>query len=467
MTSKLRTRALCLVLSLGLLLSACGPLLIAGIEGSGLINSLGVITAFGSVFVNGVEYTVAHAQIDVDEQPGTESQLGVGDVVSIEGAVNADGKTGSASRIRFSGNVRGPVASVNTSARSLVVLGQTVFVKPATVFDPAIRPAGLSGLPTGALIEVSGYPQADGSVVATRIRPASGLSALRVRGTVQALDRAALTFRINALTVDYSAAAVSTVPVNGSVVEVQGGRLDAGGALLASSVQAASTPAPAANTRGEVQGVITSLASSTDFVVNGVQVLASASTQYTLNGVQLAVGAHASVTGSFDSSGRLQATGVVLQAESDGNLSGVVQAVAATGLTVLGVNVAVAPSTAIEDEVSNQRPFGFADIRVGDFIAVGGVVGSGALLQAQSLVREAAGNSILRARPSRVAAPELVLIGITVLTDAATQFAGSDGQTTTAAQFFAQASNSTVRVSGTLNAAGQLLAAQAQIGGDE
>ncbi len=467
MSSRLRTRALALAAGLALALTACGPFLIAGIEGSGLINALGAITAFGSVFVNGVEYSTASAQIDVDDQPGTESQLGVGDVVSVEGSVNADGKTGTATRIRFSGNVLGPVSAVNTTNRSVVVLGQTVIVQPATVFDPAIQPAGLGGMPIGALIEVSGYPQADGSIIATRIRPGSGSNVLRVRGTVQALDGATLTFRINALTVDYSAAAVGAAPAVGSVVEVQGRSFTTGGALIASSVQPATTAQGAVNTRGDVEGVITSAASSADFVVNGVHVLGSSATQYTLNGVQLAAGAHASVSGSFDASGRLQATSVVLQPESDGKLSGVVQAVSASGLTVLGIDVTVGPDTAIEDEVSNQRPFGLADIRVGDFVAAGGAIGSGALLQAQSLVREPAGTSVLVGRPGSVAAPDLVLIGVTVLTNAATQYQGADGQTITAAQFFAQAANSVLRASGTLNAAGQLVAAQVQIGGDE
>jgi hypothetical protein len=77
-----------------LLLSSCGgSQMVAGIEGSGSpIVASGAISGFGSIFVNGVEYATTNAQIDIDDQPGTESQLLVGEIVTVTGTVNADGK---------------------------------------------------------------------------------------------------------------------------------------------------------------------------------------------------------------------------------------------------------------------------------------------------------------------------------------------------------------------------------------
>src|SRR6202035_5957216 len=82
------------------------------------------ITGFGSVFVNGVEYITANAQILIDHQPGTEAQLHAGQVVVIKGSVNADGATGTATEVTFDGDVRGPVSQIDLTTNTLVVLGQ-------------------------------------------------------------------------------------------------------------------------------------------------------------------------------------------------------------------------------------------------------------------------------------------------------------------------------------------------------
>ena len=59
-----------------LLLASCGgggdsggspP--IGGIQGSGRMVSIGTITGFGSIFVNGVEFATTGAQIDSTEEP--------------------------------------------------------------------------------------------------------------------------------------------------------------------------------------------------------------------------------------------------------------------------------------------------------------------------------------------------------------------------------------------------------------
>src|SRR6185312_4748112 len=77
------------------LLAACGGTETAGIEGSGFTSPAAVsgpVTSFGSVFVNGVEYSTSAAQITIDGQTGTEAQLNAGQIVTIQGTVSSDGK---------------------------------------------------------------------------------------------------------------------------------------------------------------------------------------------------------------------------------------------------------------------------------------------------------------------------------------------------------------------------------------
>jgi len=80
-------------------LAACGGSGSSSASYTGTVR--GVITGFGSVFVNGVEYDVTGANIMVNGVSGAESLLKVGDVVTLNGSVHADGKTGTATSISF------------------------------------------------------------------------------------------------------------------------------------------------------------------------------------------------------------------------------------------------------------------------------------------------------------------------------------------------------------------------------
>lgn len=76
----------------------------AGISGSG--KAIGVITQFGSIFVNGVEYDTSEAIIIVNGVIATEDDLGVGMVVFIQGTVNEDGVTGVAEVVIVDDNLK-------------------------------------------------------------------------------------------------------------------------------------------------------------------------------------------------------------------------------------------------------------------------------------------------------------------------------------------------------------------------
>lgn len=306
-----------LIAATALVLTSCGPGQVAGIEGSGApapVTATGSITAFGSIFVNGVEYATTGAQIQIDDQPGMESQLAIGEIVTVTGTLNADNVTGTATQVTFSGNALGPVASVSAPTETFVVLGQTVAVTHTTTFDPNIQPAGIAGIASGARVEVSGFPDSSGQILASRIQLAPASTALRVEGVVQGLDSKGQTrvFQINALSVDYSGAMLNgtSTLANGSLVEVAGSSLSAAGALLATTVTVLPARAGAPDSRGEVEGVITAFTSISDFVVNDQHVTTNASTQFNLNGIPLGVNVRVEVEGSFDSSGTLVATSV-------------------------------------------------------------------------------------------------------------------------------------------------------------
>ena len=83
------------------------------------------------------------------------------------------------------------------------------------------------------------------------------------------IDTTARTFRINTLTVDYSAATVNGALANASPVIVRGNSVNSSGVLVATRVQVVGGTGAAANDNGRIEGLITSFTSNADFSVNG------------------------------------------------------------------------------------------------------------------------------------------------------------------------------------------------------
>lgn len=295
MNGNLKTKQSGFFLALGtallssLLMVACG----GGSGGGGgggsaatPVTSSGAITAKGSIFVNGVEFETEGAQLEMEnEAPRTigldDSILRRGMIVEVEGEVNDDGRTGRATRIRFEDNIEGPIASVTSTSplvKTLVILGQTVIVEDGvTAFDNSS--AGLRAFDeldagdVGAVVEVSGFPRADGAVVATFIeKKANDLASfvgagefLEVKGVVKNHDPVGRTFEIGSLTVNYTG--VVTGLANGVTVEVKGNSF--AGAALVASVEIENEGLDDA-VKAEVEGIVSGLnTGARTFTVNG------------------------------------------------------------------------------------------------------------------------------------------------------------------------------------------------------
>ena len=96
---------------------------------------VGTITGFGSIYVNGVEYDTNGASYDVDDASASnDSALAVGMVVKVQGSVNADGRTGSASSISYDDEIEGIV-------EDLVADANDPSVKTFTVMNTVVRVA--------------------------------------------------------------------------------------------------------------------------------------------------------------------------------------------------------------------------------------------------------------------------------------------------------------------------------------
>ena len=274
---------------LPLLVSSCGSgptNLVSGIEGSGItqrtaVSSAGVVTELGSIFVNGVRYDLTGAMITLDGQLTTESALGVGSIVVVEGTLDADGTTGRALRVTAGTAVAGPIDFVAITHDSFTVLGQTVVVDQATVIENAIDGLPLGGLTLDSDVEVSGFVDSSGAITARRISPRREETALLLTGYVAELDQANLRFAINDATVDYANAPLIDFPgglSDGVPVRVSVAVVDDDGVLVADEVTYRDLRMPGvAGDTATLQGWVTRYASATDFDVDGRRVVASGS----------------------------------------------------------------------------------------------------------------------------------------------------------------------------------------------
>ena len=229
------------------------------------VTSSGVVTGFGSVFVNGVRYQTENARIisaDDDsvilENPSNaqlQSVLGVGQVVTVRGT-RTDDSNGVADTVRFDDELVGEITAVSAGDGSFVVLGQTVSVTPDTIIDDSIIEAARGGaeipndvrvgdvpetldqlLSAGMLVGVSGFPSQNG-LEATRIEDVSAQTGVgggqleaEVKGFVRNLVPGQ--FEINGLTVIYDDGDLDSEDFssltlgNGQYVEVHGTALSA------------------------------------------------------------------------------------------------------------------------------------------------------------------------------------------------------------------------------------------------
>ncbi len=271
-----------------LLLSACS----GGTEGTGATDkvhmsepqavSMGIVTALGSVYVNDIHYRTAGGQISNDDEATAESDLEVGQNVTVHGSIDDDGKNGNAERVAISSMIKGPVDGLfDASSNSLGVLGQTIQITDQTRVHDSIA-GGLADLTIGDEVKVHGHVLASGIIEATLIKKISApLHEYRLVGLAQ--DISGATFNIGKLIIDFSNAHTDGldggVPADGQLVKVKGSTELVMGTLLATVV----TPVGFSmedQPHVEVEGYVTAYTSAAEFKIGDVVVTTNDTTRY-------------------------------------------------------------------------------------------------------------------------------------------------------------------------------------------
>ncbi|MDO8281563.1 MAG: DUF5666 domain-containing protein [Thermodesulfovibrionia bacterium] len=351
-----------------------------GVGGTGMYA--GVVSGFGSVFVNGIEFETVGTQITVDKGNATETDLKVGMKV----AVTATGN--SASTIVFTPEAKGAVTSINTVNNSLVVLGQKVTIDGNTIFEGV---AGITSLAVRDNVIVSGFVSSSGSILATYIEKlASAPQSLEVKGVVSNHNSTNRIFTIGTLMVDYSSVQSPPNIVNGAFVEVEGSLSSS--TLFANEIELKEYNAADGQSM-EIEDVITEVTSQTDFMVDGQRVQTNSGTLFEYGTVNdIALNIRVEVEGTVNADGSLVADKIEFRGLQTGDVSleGNIEAVNAGNSTValFGLTVHVDSNTIFKDEsLQGLRSFNFTDLHAGDFIEIGGFISSSGDIIAVKLKR--------------------------------------------------------------------------------
>ena len=278
-----RARHLLQLAAAALLLAGCGGGGSAGPSsgGTGAAPSsfaAGTITGFGSIIVNGVRFDDSSATVlDDDGKPSSRGSLKLGMSVEVHGGATSDdgkGPRADAREIRHGAEVLGPVSAVDATARTLVVLGQTVRVTDGTQIDERLT-GGFAGIAVGTVLEIHGtLDVASGVYTATRLSPSVAAEGFRIRGIVSSLDAVAKTFAIGGATISYAGIVPAPVLANGDRVKVRLETTQVAGVWIATRLEGGA-PRPDDHAEVELEGRITAFTSATTFSVNGLPVDAS------------------------------------------------------------------------------------------------------------------------------------------------------------------------------------------------
>ena len=199
-------------------------------------TTVGQITGFGSIYVNGVEYETDGSVYEVDDSVASgDDALAVGMVVKVQGSVNADGVTGHADNIVYDDDIEGIVEDLATDAndpniKTFMVMGVSVQAdRNGTNFEGEDDPTfSFETIQDGDNVEVSGEFSGDVLVASYIEKQDASDDDFEVKGTVDEYngsDQFVLILRNESrlnVTIAEGAEIPSMGVMDGQYVEVEG-----------------------------------------------------------------------------------------------------------------------------------------------------------------------------------------------------------------------------------------------------
>lgn len=375
------------------ILSSCGgggSDTVAGIGGTGITQ--GEITAFGSVFVNGIKFNTDNSEYEVDgniDPTLSDADLAIGMVVTIRGDVDSNGTTGRAVSVEYDDDIQGPVASITdlgNGQKELVIFDKTVIIdETSTKFNNT----NFTDIVENDIVEISGFDSSASEINATFVKKIGvypTITEIELKGTISGLS--STSFSLADINIDYDFNTEIDVP-NGSLsnslfVEVVG-NLQSSTTILAKEIEFEDEGFEDGS-EVSLQGVISEFNGLADFTVAGQAVDASGAILSPTNAT-LTVGVNVEVDGDIVN-GVLVANEVELR-QGSVKIQALVSDVDTTNKQftygLLGSNfglivVNVDNQTSFEDEVAGTLNYSLNLLQSGDFVKMEGLESGGQIV---------------------------------------------------------------------------------------
>jgi len=439
--------------SLATLLAACGSgggsTDTAGIGGSG-ITSTGTITGFGSVFVNGVKFETTNSSFDIEGMDGTQDDLAIGMVVQVNGTINADGVTGTATRIIFDDELQGSVANFELATDGLTatfdVLGIAVLIdSKTTYFDDDGGAISINTISNRNMVELSGFFDATNTLIASRIERKENeedRNKVEIKGTItnpnMYLDPNTNTLLINnftaGITVDTSGITITHIQKD-NFVEVEGRYDRETNTITATKIELEEFEY-GDNDELEIEGFVTDYVSDSNFKVNGIIVDASHAEMEPSN-MQLANNPQVEVEGRFDNNGVLIAEEIKMRG-GDVEVSAYISSIDAANNRFEVTPIAGQPSlvihtgpeTQFENDITNSYSVRINNLSVGQFIEVEGFQNADGSIFASEVEISDPDDIEVQGTITSFTGTTITILGLEFETNGSTQFESDDNSIT-------------------------------------
>jgi len=417
----------------------------------------GEITGFGSIIVNGIEFSRKtglpddRVKLPFDNLSGArEDKLRVGMVVKISGTFNSATGRGEYETIEFQPELRGRLdnAGVDLVNDKIKVMGRDVLIEAATHFDGVRDLAELSADLSGGNhpeVEISGNLDNSGVLHATRISRVKldfGTNGLvQVKGAIASAPApTATSFSIGATQINYTSAAFDSGTVQsdiapGTLLEVKGTLNSGTGIITATRIEKINAVEAELNDNVRIKGVAAGAVSGNIFTLNGPNggVTVKTASAVFLKGGSAATsaivtaGARLEVEGSLDASGAIVATKVSIELDKNFRLEGNAAAGAfnatANTLRLNGVTVGIAATTRLEDSSSGSNTsLSLSGIAADDHLQISGIVDAAGTVTASEVKRTKPSSlTFIKGPVTQKTATTLTILGINVDTSSITQ----------------------------------------------
>lgn len=429
----------------------------------------GLISAFGSIYVDGERFDTDGATVSANGVSATLDDLKVGMNVNFIYQTDEQGAT-SVTSIHYESDIEGVIDSIDRNNQIITIAGLVVQYNDQTHFWTTSE----TELVPGTRVEVSGFPQADGRFFATFIEPDVELeNYTELAGIITELDTDKQIFHFGDLRISYANARLpQSALANYQAVEVKGNLEDA--MFVASDIEFDDVDFAIdieELNKAEIKGVVTAY-------VNGTNEISLNNTTYALtSNVQVSGGSLASLAvGDYveldidlsKSPAQVQKIEIKTATSSFeyGKLEGFITGidVDADSINVNGMTFIVNPFTRYEDD--NDHYIHFANLQVNDFVEVV-FVDDGAQYVVKKLEREERAEAYYDAESrgiiSQLDTERVTVNGVTYTFASANRFVINDRLVTQSDFVAALAVGMQIEIEGYYNNANQFVATEFEL----